>query len=85
MATRILVECKTSQMPGLPSEKIKLMADAVCQKVWGRNLDHNPDVGDRLTSFGGHLNRRCILLIDHGAVDAQEYTTIHLLWNGNEL
>ena len=71
-------------MPGGPNEKINLMAESACQKVWKRDFDHNIG-GDRLTYFGGFLNTKCILLIDHGAVDAQEFTFIHLVWNGQEL
>lgn len=83
-ATRILVQCRTRQMPGSPNEKIGLMADAACQKVWNRNFDHAVD-GDRLMSFGGHVNPMCILLVDHGDVEAPEQTTIQLSWNGREL
>ena len=84
MATRILVQCRTRQMPGSSTEQIKLMADAACQKVWNRNFDDKPD-GDRLTSFGGYLNPMCTLLIDHGDVEAQEYTTMQFSWNGQAL
>jgi hypothetical protein len=34
---------------------------------------------------GGYIIPRCILLIDHGAVDAKEYSITQLLWNGQEL
>jgi hypothetical protein len=84
MATRILVLCKTSQMPGSPSDKIKLMADAACQKVWSRNFDSNPN-RDRLSSHGGYYNPRCVLIIDHGPTDAIDYETIQLNWNGHKL
>lgn len=84
MAERILVQCRTTEMPGAPNEKIDRMAESACQKVWKRGFDYNPG-GDRLTSFGGFLNPKCTLLIDHGAEDAQEYNLRHLLWNGKEL
>lgn len=71
-------------MPGPPHEKIRLMAESACRKVWNRNFDDNPE-GDRLISYGGYYNPQCILLVDHGPVDAKDYTTIQLSWNGQEL
>lgn len=70
-------------MPGTPFEKIKLMADAACQKVWDRKFDSNLN-GDRLSSYGGFYNPRCVLVIDHGPVDARDYTTRQLNWDGQE-
>lgn len=84
MAARILVQCKTSQMPGSPHEKIKRMAESACQMVWKRSFDDNPD-GDRLVSYGGYYNSKCILLIDHGPMDAKNHTTVQLSWNGQDL
>lgn len=83
MATRILVQCRTDEMPGPLQEKELRMANTACQKVWNR--DFNTPNGDRLTTFGGYYNSKCILLIDHGPVDATEYTTMHFNWNGREL
>jgi len=81
MATRIFVRCKTQEMPGSPGEKNSRMANAACQKVWNRDLHEN----DRLTTFGGDFNSRCMLLIDSGPVDATEYTIVQLLWKGQKL
>lgn len=84
MATRILVQCKTDEMPGSLDEKNSLMANAACQKVWNRDFNDNPG-GDRLTTFGGYFNRKCTLLIDSGPVNATEYTIKRLLWKGQTL
>lgn len=84
MAKRILVQCKTREMPGSSNEQIKLMAEAACQKVWNRSFDDNPD-GDRLSTFGGYFNPSCTLLIDHGPVEAEEFTLVHLTWAKDKL
>ena len=85
MATRILVTCKSHEMPGLDEEKNSLMANLACQKVWGR--DYADLNGDRLTTFGGYFlyNQRCMLLIDNGPVDSKDYTTLWYKWTGQEL
>ena len=84
MATRILVQCETDDMPGTYSEKSLLMANIVCQEVWNRDFNTNPPDCDRLTTYGGWMNRRCFLLIDNGAAD-KEYTLVHLRWKGHKL
>jgi len=66
-------------------QKIPLMANTACQKVWNRNFNENLPDYDRLTTFGGWMNPRCFLLIDNGAVDSSEYTLINLLWTGDKL
>ncbi|KAH6667400.1 hypothetical protein B0J14DRAFT_602166 [Halenospora varia] len=82
MATRIFVQCRTAEMPGPIHEKDLFMANAACQKVWNREF--NPD-SDRLTTFGGYVNPKCYLLIDFGPMEAMEYTTVALLWDGKKL
>ena len=84
MATRIFVQCKTDKMPGKHVEKIPLMANTACLKVWNRDFNENHPNGDRLTSFGGWLNPRCFLLIDNGPVD-EPYNLIRLRWDGQKL
>ncbi|PVH71250.1 hypothetical protein DL98DRAFT_110717 [Cadophora sp. DSE1049] len=84
MATRIFVMCKTETMPGSDVEKIPLMANAACQKVWNRDFNGDPPDEDRLTSFGGWMNPKCFLLIDNGPVD-MSYTLVKLRWNGQKL
>ncbi|CZT52863.1 uncharacterized protein RSE6_14257 [Rhynchosporium secalis] len=71
-------------MPGLHVEKIPLMANAACQKVWNRdfNKDHPDD--DRLTTYGGWMNPKCFLLIDNGPVNGL-YTLVKLRWDGEKL
>lgn len=69
-------------MPGLLCEKIPLMANAACQKIWKR--DFIPD-NDRLVTVGGYMNVRCFILIDNGPVDANEYSIVHLCWKDQEL
>ena len=71
-------------MPGSYPEKIPLMADAACQKVWNRNFNKSCPDYDRLATFGGWMNPMCFLLIDNGDVD-EEYTLIKLRWKGNKL
>ena len=85
MATRILVRCKTEEMLGSVRDKIPLMANTACQKVWNRDLNKDSPDNDRLVTFGGYVNIRCFLLIDNGPVDAKEYSVIHLCWKKHEL
>ncbi|KAH7308742.1 hypothetical protein BKA65DRAFT_172735 [Rhexocercosporidium sp. MPI-PUGE-AT-0058] len=84
MATRILVMCKTEKMPGSHVEKIPLMANAACRKVWNRDFNEDPPDEDRLSTFGGWINPRCVLLIDNGPVDAS-FTLVKLHWDGKKL
>jgi hypothetical protein len=84
MAARLFVQCKTSQMPVSSHEKIKLMAEAACDMVWGGSFNSNPD-GDRLLSYGRSYNPTCVLLVDYGPVDAESHTVIYLTWNGRKL
>ena len=72
-------------MPGSDVQKIPLMANTACQKVWNRNLNEDLPDNDRLSSFGGWENPRCYLLIDNGPVDSDDYTVVNLRWKGNEL
>jgi hypothetical protein len=75
-------------MPGSINEKELLMANAACQKVWSREFNlggEGGEGGDRLTTFGGYVNPKCYLLIDTGPVEATEYTTVALLWDGKKL
>jgi len=85
MATRILVICKSHEMPGLDKEKNRLMADIACRRVWNR--DFSDSEGDRLTCEGGFFlyNQRCFLLIDNGPVDAEDYGILWFKWNAKEL
>ncbi|KAH6709281.1 hypothetical protein BKA61DRAFT_613919 [Leptodontidium sp. MPI-SDFR-AT-0119] len=78
IATRIFVMCKTEKMPGSYVEKIPLMANAACQKVWNRDFNGALPDEDRLTTFGGWMNPRCFLLIDNGPVDISSYTLVKL-------
>ena len=84
MATRIFVQCKTDKMPGSDAQKIPIMANTACQKVWNRDFNESFPDHDRLTTFGGWMNPMCFLLIDNGPVD-NEYTVVKLRWTGNEL
>ena len=71
-------------MPGEHVEEIPHMANTICQNVWNRDFDKDPPNNDRLTTFGGWLNHRSFLLIDHGPVDEQ-YTLVKLRWDGEKL
>ena len=82
MATRILVRCKTAEMPGSAYKRHSLMADLVCQKVWNRDFDK---ACDRLTTYGGYTNPTCVLLIDYGPIDAEDYIIIHFSWKASQL
>ncbi|KAH6694386.1 hypothetical protein BKA61DRAFT_258475 [Leptodontidium sp. MPI-SDFR-AT-0119] len=84
MATRIFVMCKTEKMPGSHVEKIPLMANAACRKVWNRDFNGDLPDEDRLATFGGWINPRCFLLIDNGPVD-MSYTLVKLRWDGQKL
>lgn len=86
MATRILVICKSHEMPGRDEEKNKLMANAACQHVWKRDFSGS-DGGDRLTCEGGYFlyNQRCYVLIDNGPVDAADYSIKTFKWKAEEL
>jgi hypothetical protein len=84
MATRIFVQCKTDKMPGSYVEKIPLMANSACQKVWNREFNKILPDNDRLTTFGGWLNPRCFLLIDNGPVE-KPYTLVKFRWDGQKL
>ncbi|KAG0647500.1 hypothetical protein D0Z07_6699 [Hyphodiscus hymeniophilus] len=86
MATRIFVQCRTSEMPGSDAimDKELRMANAACQKVWNRALNDRLG-GDRLTTFGGFVNPKCFLLIDVGPEEATEYAIVALRWDGNRL
>ncbi|KAL5320905.1 hypothetical protein ACEPPN_011715 [Leptodophora sp. 'Broadleaf-Isolate-01'] len=72
-------------MPGSYVEKIPLMANAACQKVWNRDFNGALPDEDRLTTFGGWMNPRCFLLIDNGPVDISSYTLVKLRWDGQKL
>ncbi|KAH9221559.1 hypothetical protein DL95DRAFT_7695 [Leptodontidium sp. 2 PMI_412] len=85
IATRIFVMCKTEKMPGSYVEKIPLMANAACRKVWNRDFNGALPDEDRLTTFGGWMNPRCFLLIDNGPVDISSYTLVKLRWDGQKL
>lgn len=84
MATRILVQCKSHEMPGSNAEKNERMANLACQKAWGRYFS---DDQDRLVARGGYFlyNQRCWLIIDNGPVDAVDYTTLWYRWKKQEL
>jgi len=84
MATRIFVLCKTETMPGSDVQKIPLMANAACRRVWNRDFNRDLPDKDRLTTFGGWMNPKCFLLIDNGPVD-MPYTVVKLRWDGQKL
>ena len=84
MATRILIICKSHQVPGPEKDKATLLASQACRKVWARDLDETQ--GDRLTIEGEFTyGVRCSLLVDNGPVDSTDYTTSFFRWNGQEL
>ncbi len=82
MATRILVHCKSHEMPGPDREKDSRMANIACQKVWHRDFANGPN-GDRLATQGGFAlyNQRCWLIIDHGPVDSEDYDLLQFKWS----
>lgn len=84
MATLILVQCKTEDMPGEYSQKSLLMANIACQAVWNQDFNSNLPEYDRLTTYGGWMNPQCVLLIDNGAVD-EKYTFVHRRWHKKQL
>ncbi|KAH9205445.1 hypothetical protein DL95DRAFT_397618 [Leptodontidium sp. 2 PMI_412] len=84
VSTRVFVLCKTEKMPGSYVEKIPLMANAACRRVWNRDFNKDPPNEDRLTTFGGWMNTRCFLLVDNGPVD-KPYTLVRLRWDGQKL
>lgn len=80
MATRILVQCISHEMPGPREDKNDYMANHACQKAWGR--DFNP-AEDRLITRGGYFlyNQPCWVIIDNGPTDAESYTTLWFKWS----
>ena len=82
MAMRVIVYCKTTDMPGKPNESIAAMTDIICQTVWGRPYDV---ACDRQESYGGHFNKRCVILIDNGPVDAREQKMLQFKWQNQDL
>jgi hypothetical protein len=85
MAIRILVICKSHEMPGPNEEKNKFMANIACQKVFNRDFDGSQ--GDRLVCEGAYFlyNQTCYLLIDNGPVNATSYDIRMFKWRGQEL
>lgn len=81
MSCRILVLCKTAEMPGAHNEKVPFMIDRACQSVWNRNLSS----AERVTSLGGYCSRRCTILIDHGPVDSEAFKLVQLIWRDGKL
>jgi hypothetical protein len=81
MATRIFVHCRSHEMPGPHGEKNRRMANAACQKSWGR--DFSAGAGDRLITFGGYFlyNQRCWLIVDNGPVDSTQYEIKAFKWS----
>ncbi|AEO60363.1 hypothetical protein MYCTH_2309539 [Thermothelomyces thermophilus ATCC 42464] len=49
MATRILVQCHSQDIPGDPKERRTTMANIICKHVWHRPFD---EAQDRLQSLG---------------------------------
>lgn len=81
MATRILVQCKSHEMPRPDGEdENHYMANLACQKEFDRDFDPTQD---RLITRGGsHLyNQRCWVMVDNGPVDAGSYETLWFKWN----
>lgn len=84
MATRILVQCISHEMPHPNGkEKNDYMANLACQKKWGRDFD---PAQDRLTTRGGYFlyNQPCWVIIDNGPTDAKSYTTAWFKWSSQE-
>jgi hypothetical protein len=84
MATRILIICKSHEVPGPDKDKAMLLANKGCQKLWARDFDETQ--GDRLTMEGEFTyGVRCSLLIDNGPLDAKDYTTTWFKWKEQDL
>lgn len=83
MATRILIMCKSQDVPGPNNEKATLLTNEACQKVWARDFDEAQ--GDRFTKEGEFsFGVRCSMLVDNGPVESTEYTTLFYKWNKTE-
>lgn len=85
MATRILVICKSHEVPGPKQERATLLANKTCQKVWARDFDES--AGDRLITEGdiSMFGIRCALIIDNGPIDSKDFITRGFRWKNGEL
>lgn len=84
MAARILITCKSQDVPGANEDKVTLLTNQACQIVWKRDFDKTR--GDRLTMEGEFsYGVRCFILVDNGPVDSIDYTISFFRWNGKKL
>ena len=82
MGTRIVVRCKSQQIPGDPKLRPQTIANIVCQRIWHRKLDNTQD---RIQSRGRFDcdGVRCFFLLDNGPPDSQEVKTSMYNWDGS--
>lgn len=84
MAERILITCKSQDVPGANEDKVTLLTNQACQIVWNRDFDKT--LGDRLTMEGEFsYGVRCFILVDNGPVDSIDCTISFFRWNGKNL
>ncbi|OAA60962.1 hypothetical protein SPI_04986 [Niveomyces insectorum RCEF 264] len=84
MAKRILVQCRSHDIPGEPDERRTTMANIVCEHTWNRPFDKDQD---RVQSSGQYRydQNRVYFLIDNGPLDSRDVSTSVYRWNGKEL
>ncbi|KAJ2896969.1 hypothetical protein MKZ38_005068 [Zalerion maritima] len=84
MATRILVQCHSQDIPGEPNERRTIMANIICQHKWHRAFDKGQD---RLQSLGQFCydQNRVYILLDNGPPNSQDVSTSIYKWNGEQL
>ncbi len=84
MGTRVLVQCRSQDMPGEPAERLTQLANKLCQHQWQRPFDNSQD---RLQSTGQYLydGNRIHVLLDNGPLDSAEPSLSVYRWDGQDL
>ncbi|ROT38488.1 hypothetical protein SODALDRAFT_333081 [Sodiomyces alkalinus F11] len=82
MGTRIVIKCRSQNIPGDPNLRPQTMANMVCRRIWNRDFD---DTQDRVQSRGifFHDGTRCFFLVDSGPPDSKEVHTSMYNWDGS--
>lgn len=81
MGTRIVVKCRSQQIPGDSKLRLETMANLVCQHVWQRDFD---DTQDRIRSSGQYdcEGVRCFFLVDNGPPESLDISMSMYKWDG---